>query len=169
AIGHGGESKRDREAEESHRDAEDRRSAERLQVALVGEQFREIPQADEFGPEAERVLHLEREPHRLRRGPEEEHDGDRDLRREQRVRQPRRAENYALFHPARATYLFAASNLRSTSLPRFTASSIAVLASFLPAKAASSSSSISSRPCTKLPKRRPLELIVGALLVSCFT
>ena len=33
----------------------------------------------------------------------------------------------------------------------------------------SSSSSMTSRPCTKLPKRRPFEFAVGGLLVSCLT
>ena len=74
---------------------------------------------------------------------------DRDLRREQRVRQPRRAEDDPLFHsPGLSAFLLAASNLRRMSLPRRTASSIAVLASFLPANTASISSSITSRPCT---------------------
>src|SRR4051794_19457269 len=66
-------------------------------------------------------------------------------------------------------YLFAASNLRSWSLPRFTASSRAVLASFLPDHTDSNSSSTTSRICTKLPMRRPLEFGVGGLSVSCFT
>src|ERR1700704_6648642 len=67
-----------------------------------------------------------------------------------------------------AAYLLAASNLRSSSLPRLTASSSAVLASFLPDHTDSSSWSSMSRICTKLPSRKPLELSVGGLSVGSF-
>src|SRR6185436_11863644 len=148
--------------------AEERGNLERLQIVGVGEQRPEVLEADELGALAERVLQLERVPAGLHRGPEEEHDGDRDLRGHQRIRQPRRPENDPLFHYRLlpTSYLLAASNCRRISLPRFTASSSAALASFFPENTFSSSSSITVRPCTKLPKRRPLEFSVGALLVS---
>src|SRR5882672_862952 len=138
----------------------------------VAEELDEIAQAHELGAQAERVLHLERVPISLRGGPEEKNERDRDLRREQRIRQPLRPEDNALFHlpfslsPPRLAgrgrggvpwdgpqggeplQRFADSNLRKISLPRLTASSSAVFASFLPANTASSSSSITSRPWT---------------------
>src|SRR5215217_6127836 len=67
------------------------------------------------------------------------------------------------------SYLFCASKRFSSSLPRFTASSRAALASFLPDHTCSSSSSTTSRICTKLPMRRPLELGVGGMSVSSLT
>ena len=71
-----------------------------MEVVRVPEQRREVAQADELGAQAEGVLQLERVPPRLRRRPEKEHQRDRDLRRKQRVRQPRRAEDDPLFHLA---------------------------------------------------------------------
>ena len=77
---------------------EDRRDLERREVVRVVEQRREVVEPDELGLRAERVLHQQRLVERLRRRPEEEDERDRDLRRDQRVRQPRRAEDDALFH-----------------------------------------------------------------------
>ena len=100
---------------------------------------------------------------------------DRDLRRQQRVRQPRRAEDDALFHRQRRVRASTRSRLLVRRFER-SQDLVAALAprrrapssrSFLPANTCSSSSSITSRPCTKLPKRRPLRVGGRRLLVSC--
>ena len=59
----------------------------------------------------------------------------------------------------------AASNLRSSALPRETAASSPSCADLSPAQIDSSSSLMMSRIWTKLPNRRPLEFWVGALPV----
>ena len=120
-------------------------------------QLGEIVEPDELGVAAEGVLDQHRLPDRLARRPEEEDQRDDDLRRHQKVGQPSFVEGDALFHRRprdcrrlpvamklalprasgrgaafRRLYLLAASKSRSSSLPRFTASSSAALAFFLP-------------------------------------
>lgn len=63
----------------------------------------EVLQADELRFQAEGVLQLEGIPDRLAGRPEEEDEGDGDLRREQGIGQPCRAENNAFLHPDRRT------------------------------------------------------------------
>src|ERR1700694_3388188 len=61
----------------------------------------------------------------------------------------------------------ARSNDRNSRLPRSTAESIAACADFLPAKACSNSSSITSRIKTNDPSRSPREFWVGGFRVIC--
>ena len=71
-------------------DREHRGDPKRAQVELVREQRLEIVEPDEFRVGPERILHQHRLVERLRCGPEEEHQRDRDLRRDEHVRQPAR-------------------------------------------------------------------------------
>jgi hypothetical protein len=71
-----------------------------MKVVRIREERGEIRQPHELRALAERVLQLERVPAGLDCRPEEKDERDRDLRRDQRVGQPGRAENDAFFHPA---------------------------------------------------------------------
>src|SRR5581483_2022738 len=140
----------------------------RMQIVGIAEEALEILEPDEAAREPEGVLDQHRLAQRLRRGPDEEDQGDRELRRDQQVRQRPAGEDDALLHrsatrgesrargrpplhpgPARREgaagaaaalplprcgggerarsthYWFACWNLRSSSLPRRTASSSA--------------------------------------------
>src|SRR5690606_2234331 len=74
---------------------EDRR-ADRRQVEGVGEQRLEVLEPDEARLEPEGVLHEEGLPECLARRPDEEDQGNGELRGEERVRQPGRTEPDAL-------------------------------------------------------------------------
>ena len=105
AIGHRREQERNGDPRKRHQHAEERRNLKGLEVVTVPEERAEVREPDELRFQAEGVLQLERIPNGLGRGPEEEHDGDRDLRRHQHVRQPRRPEQNPLFHGLlRSTY-----------------------------------------------------------------
>ena len=88
------------DAGDQHR--EHRRDLERVEIELVVEELAEIVEPDELQVAAERVLDVQRLVDRLPGRQEEEDQRDRDLRRDQRVRQPPGLEPRALFHRHRS-------------------------------------------------------------------
>jgi hypothetical protein len=149
-------------------------------VAVV-EQVAKFSKADELRRQAEGVLQLEGLPDRLAAGQKKKMIVIASCGASSSIGQPRRAEiDDALFHGGTAGRRPGRAGGRSalTCWPLELAQHLVaaldgvverLLGDFLPASASSISSSIMSRICTKLPKRRPLELAVGALLVSCFS
>ncbi len=99
AVGEDGEQQRHGETDDGDQDGEYRRDLERRQVTRVVEQVAEVVEPDELRPGGERVLDQQRPVHRLARRPEEKDQRDDELRCDKRVRQPRRLEDDALFHP----------------------------------------------------------------------
>src|SRR5207249_5238519 len=118
------------------------------EIVLVPQEVGEVAQPGELGADAEGILQLEGEPEGLRCRPEEKYDRDRDLRHEQRVRQPRRAEYDALFHSRVIRGRAPLSLVSSCSPPGISAESRCRGASLLP--------SPSSRPsCRRIPLPSP--------------
>src|SRR6185503_129423 len=146
--------------QDGHASREHERRHDARVVLGIGEELDKVVEPDEGLPVAERRDPEHAELERFERGPEEEDGGDRHLREHQQVRQPGVLEDRPLHRDGRplgsGRYgLFCAANSFSTSLPLATASSRPCLAVFLPPKTFSSSPSITSRICTKLPSRMP--------------
>src|SRR6266478_7181504 len=95
-VGERGEQQGQREPYEGHDEREGDAGHRAPQVRGVAEESLKIAEADEDQSVAERRGSIERQPYRVEGRPEEEDEGDGDLRRDERVRQPSITEDRAL-------------------------------------------------------------------------
>ncbi|MCY1220827.1 hypothetical protein D9M72_328570 [compost metagenome] len=96
AIGLDGEQQADRQREEGDERREDRSEAGNAEIFTGFQHVGIVRHADEGRAEAEGVFEIEGRLDRLDRRPVEEHEDDRQLRREKAVRQVGRGELHAL-------------------------------------------------------------------------
>ena len=88
-----GEKQRNEQAADGHQGAEFYGGPERVQVVRIVEQRNEVIQADELAGKAKGIDALQRVPQRFARRPDKKDNGDDELRRDQQIRQPARAEH----------------------------------------------------------------------------
>ena len=87
-----GEKQRNEQAADGHQGAEFYGGPERVQVVRIVEQRNEVIQADELAGKAKGIDALQRVPQRFACGPDKENQRDNQLRRDQHIGQPARAE-----------------------------------------------------------------------------
>ena len=183
AIRHRGEEEAQAHRQGGRRHREDHRDLRGVQVVGVAEQPLEVLEPDEPGRQPEGVLEEDGLAERLRGRPDEEDERDERAgarpggragpgagRRHACARAGHRARGARVPRarpaPDHAATCSPARTGAGVRCPRDTSVSSASFAVFLPAHTASISSSITSRICGRLPRRMPLELLGGRLVVD---
>src|SRR5207245_8854254 len=98
SVGERGKQERDRQADAGDGGREDEARRDAAEIRRIGEEPLKVAEADEDQPVTERRGPVERQPQRVEGRPEEEGDGDGQLRSDECIREPAIAEDRA-FHP----------------------------------------------------------------------